>query len=617
MDVTGNSCGCSFVDTSFLPQICGSGFLMFMGLVEHLLKDQCSISDPCRREGLDYIPTYSHYDFIVVGAGVAGPVVASRLSEISSWNVLLIEAGPHEPTITSVPAFAMTARGTVLDWNYQTENTTLACLSTGGRCKWSRGKMVAGSSGMQGMMYTRPHPAILDIWNENVTGWSFSDVLPYYIKSENNLNPEMVEPGYHGFSGPMTVQQFPSRPEMANAVVEAGIELGYRNGDLNGQNQTGGAVAQMMVFEGLRMSTSRAYLRPFYKERDNLKLLVNAQVTKVLIHNDTKKAYGVEYVDTNGVTHTIYAEKEVILSAGAVNSPQLLLLSGIGPKEDLTSVGIEPIVDLPGVGQNLQNHVAGSVSFHINDDSRNTLTLAAVNEFINSRTGNLSSTGITQTTLFMKSKYVTDDVPDLQVFFDGYSSSCSMTGNDGECTGTGLVGSCAQRLIYARPTNVRPLSRGYLTLKSSNPLDPPLIYPNYLQELQDVDVLVDGLKLCLQMANTTAMQKYNLELNVNPVSGCENYTFASDEYFACSVRMATGAENHQAGTCKMGAATDQTSVVDNELKVHGVSNIRVIDASIFPVNPNSNPTSVIIMAAEKISDVIKASWEESAPSRTV
>ncbi|PSN40239.1 hypothetical protein C0J52_12042 [Blattella germanica] len=311
------SCNCSFVDTPFLSGACGSGSIFFMSLVQNLIMSHPDIADPCRRhpDNPDLVAD-DQFDFIVVGAGVAGPVVASRLSENPEWKVLLLEAGPNEPSVTSVPAFAMSAVGSVLDWKYVTENTTRACLSTGGRCQWPRGKMESGSSGMQGMMYTRPHRSIFDEWNKNNPGWSFDEILPYYKKSEKNLNPEIIDAGHHGIYGPMTIQQFPSKPSLCNDIVEAGKQLGYVN----------------------------------------------------------------------------------------------------GPSKDLQEVGIDVVVDLPGVGHNLQHHVAASIGFFM-DDAEDTITLTseAVMEFINNRTGNLASTGVTQTTLFMLSKYATGGIPDLQV----------------------------------------------------------------------------------------------------------------------------------------------------------------------------------------------------------
>ncbi|PSN31201.1 Glucose dehydrogenase [FAD, quinone], partial [Blattella germanica] len=194
------------------------------------------------------------------------------------------------------------------------------------------------------------------------------------------------------------------------------------------------------------------------------------------------------------------------------------------------------------------------------------------------------------------------------VFFTGYWATCSKSGLPEECQDTGHLGNCGGRHLIARPTNIRPLSNGYLKLKSSNPLDHPLIYPNYLENQKDVDVLVDGIKLSIELTKTAALQKHNMTIDTTVVKGCEGFTFGSDEYFECAVRMATGPENHPAGSCKMGPSSDPMAVVDHELKVHGVSNIRVIDASFFPVNPNSNPTSVIIMSAEKASDLIQETY---------
>ncbi|XP_069669077.1 glucose dehydrogenase [FAD, quinone]-like [Periplaneta americana] len=616
--VSSGACGCSFEDTSFLTStaVCPAGGLtIFLGLVECILRQHCDISYPCHRIVDTPDTTPNTYDFIVVGAGVAGPVVASRLSEVSHWHVLLLEAGPEEPTASSVPAFATSAIGTDLDWKYTTEPSSNACLSTGGRCYWPRGKMVSGSSGMQGMMYTRPHYSILDEWGKDNPGWSYKETLPYFIKSENNLNPELVEPEYHGFRGPLPVQQFPSRPHIADAMVLAGKQLGFNNGDLNGHNQTGVAIAQMMVYEGLRASTARMYLRPYLSQRKNLKVLINSHVTKVLMNPATMKASGVQYLDKKGNVHTVQARKEVILSAGAVNSPQLLLLSGIGPSADLQDVGIKPLLDLPGVGHNLHNHASGRVHYYMNDPGTQTLTLEALEEFVTNRTGPLASTGLTQTTVVAASKYAKDGVPDLQLFFNGYWAQCSETGTPEECELTGQLGNCPPRELVARPTLVYPHSRGYLKLNTSNPLDHPLIFPNYLDSQHDVDVIVEGIKLCIALSKTPALQEYGVTVNPVKSKACEAYDFGTDEFFACEIRQNLGPENHQAGSCKMGPAKDNMAVVDKHLKVHGVTNLRVVDASIFPRVPNSNPTSVIVMAAEKVSDLIKSSWKEKASKR--
>ncbi|KAJ9596745.1 hypothetical protein L9F63_012231, partial [Diploptera punctata] len=351
-----------------------------------------------------------------------------------------------------------------------------------------------------------------------------------------------------------------------------------------------------MVYEGLRMSTSRAYIRPYLNIRDNLEVLINSQVTKLLIDKETVTATGVEYVDKSGNKHTISARKEVILSAGAINSPQLLLLSGIGPKEHLEEMGIDTIVDLPGVGQNLQNHVSISIDYLMaTEENINTVTFDAVQEFIQNRTGNLTNTGLSSATMFVTSKYATDGVPDLQYFFGGYQGKCTRTGSRNECMDTEQIGNCGVRRLGAVPTNVLTLSRGYMKLNSSDPLDYPLLYTGDLEEQQDVDVLIDGLKFSIELTNTSSFKKYNITVDTTKMTGCEDYEFATDEYFECVIRNHTIPQNHQAGTCKMGPKEDTMAVLDKDLKIHGVNKLRVVDASFFPLNPNGNPTSVIIM----------------------
>lgn len=242
-----NGCDNTWSDSSFLSGSCGTtgGLALFMSLVDLVIRSQCDVSDPCRRvTGRRSFPAGSAHpeelDFIVVGGGVAGSVVAARLSEVPGWTVGLLEAGPEEPSTTSVPAFATAAAGTYLDWQYVTVPQRNACLNTGGLCAWPRGKMLGGTGAMTGMMYSRGHRLVYDAWRDaGIVGWGYDDVLPYFKKSESNRNPELVEREYHGFDGPVTVQQFQHRPDMAESIVQAGAELGYRAGDLNGHNQTG------------------------------------------------------------------------------------------------------------------------------------------------------------------------------------------------------------------------------------------------------------------------------------------------------------------------------------------------------------------------------------------
>ena len=470
--------------------------------------------------------------------------------------------------------------------------------------------MVSGTAGMQGMMYMRGNPKVYDTWAQSGNeGWSYDDVMEYFLKAENNLNLDRMEYGYHGTHGPLMVQQFSDHPPFSESLLEAGRQMGYSVGDLNGKNQTGFAIAQMMVYDGLRGSTSRMYLRKAAAQNPNLDILINSQATRIIIDSNNK-ATGLEYLDKNGNKKTIKVSKEVVASGGAVGSPQLLMLSGIGVSEELQEVGITPIKDLP-VGRNLRNHVSVGVGFLINDTSYETLTLDTLMEFVKTHKGPMASTGITQNTAFLVSSYVTDGVPDIQVFFDGFLAGCSKTGMTEECT-SGEFENCGKRSIYTRPTNIKTKSSGYLKLKSSNPLDYPLIYPNYLTDPEDIKVLTEGIKMSIELTKTEALQNWGMEINTTPEEGCEELAFSSDEYWECVIRRHTGPENHQGGSCKMGPAGDSTAVVDPQLRVHGIPNIRVIDASIYPTVPNSNTIASLVMIAEKGSDMIKDTWNPQA-----
>ncbi|XP_046988479.1 glucose dehydrogenase [FAD, quinone]-like [Schistocerca americana] len=597
---------CDFGDTPLLSGACGGGASAFMLALQALLQARCDVSDACGRVGRDsaQLPTGRAFDFIVVGSGPAGSTAAARLSE-SGATVLLLEAGPEDPTISHVPAFAVTPIRTHLDWNLTTAVQQNACLSQGGVCRWPRGRMLGGTSSMNGMMYTRGHALLYDAWAAaGIPGWSYNEVLPYFIKSERNLNLDEVDPGYHGSSGPMAVQFFPHAPPMTEAIIQAGEAMGYRRGDLNGFNMTGINRAQMMVLDGLRDEPSRCFLRSAGRAPGSgLRVVINAHVTKVLIDPATRTAYGVQFVDSAGQLKEARALREVILSAGAIGSPHLLLLSGVGPKEHLRQFGVPVVLDLPGVGRNLHNQVSVAVPFLTDEPFTRCLSNKSVQDFLRYRNGTLASTGLTQVTGFFLSKYASNGVPDIQVFFDGYNCRCSKTGADGECE-AGDSGKCGPRVVRARPTNLFPRSRGHVRLTSADPLQPPELQPNYLREKRDMDVMIDGIRLVQRMAKTPPLKKLGFRLDSKPSKGCEKVPFDSDEYWRCVVRTATGPEHHQAGTCKMGPPHDPMAVVDERLRVRGIRALRVADASVFPVVPNSNPTAAIVMTGEKLADMV-------------
>ncbi|KAK9872827.1 hypothetical protein WA026_019611 [Henosepilachna vigintioctopunctata] len=586
-----------------LASTCGGvQFMLFMGLLEVFLRSQCDLEDPCGRP--HSTPVLPEYDFIVVGAGSTGAVVASRLSEIPEWNVLLIEAGHDEPTGTQVPSMFLNFIGSSIDWGYRTEPEPEACLSeTEKRCSWPRGKVLGGTSVMNGMMYIRGSKKDFDDWAAaGNQGWSYNEVLPYFLKSEDNKQMDSIDRGYHSAGGLLTVSQFPYHPPLSSAILKAARELGYPIRDLNGVHHSGFNIAQTTNKNGSRLSTARAFLRPF-KNRKNLNILMNSTVTRILINTTTKQAYGVEVIN-NGIKQVIYASKEVIISGGAVNSPQLLLLSGVGPSSDLRRVGIPLIYDLPGVGRNLHNHVAYNVNFNINDTNSAPLNWATAMEYLLFRDGLMSGTGVSEVTGFVSSKYSdpNDENPDIQFFFGGFLANCARTGQVGERLDNN------SRSIQIVPTLLHPKSRGYLTLKDSNPMSHPLIFANYYTHPDDVKVVVEGIKIALKLAETKALKRYGFQLDRTHTPGCEKFRFGTDDYWACSAKQMTGPENHQAGSCKMGPHSDPLAVVNPFLQVYGIDRLRVMDTSIMPKVVSGNTNAPAIMIGEKGSDLIKSRW---------
>lgn len=336
--------------------------------------------------------------------------------------------------------------------------------------------------------------------------------------------------------------------------------------------------------------------------------MLNSTVTKILINETTKEAYGVEFLrgDTGG-RDRVFSRNEVILCGGAVNSAQVLLLSGIGPREELKVVGVSPVHHLPGVGRNLHNHVAYFVNFFINDTDSQALNWATAMEYLLFRDGLMSGTGISEVTALVNSRFANpaDDHPDLQYFFGGFLANCARTGQVGE---RAAAEGNASRIINIIPAYLHPKSRGVLRLKNADPLAPPLITPRYLTHPDDVAALVDGIRFALRLAETPALRRYGFRLDKTPVRGCENITFGCDAYWECAVRRQTGPENHQAGSCRMGPPGDAGAVVDPQLRVHGIGRLRVIDASVMPKVTSGNTNAPTIMIAEKGADMIKSRW---------
>ncbi|KYQ48074.1 Glucose dehydrogenase [acceptor] [Trachymyrmex zeteki] len=583
-----------------LAQGCpGSQYLIFMTILDMLIRSQEKVSQTCERVQPKIPPEYQ-YDFIVIGGGSAGAVVASRLSDIPEWKVLLLEAGPDEPPGAQVPSMVGMFLGSGIDWQYQTTNEMNACLLNGGSCSWPRGKNLGGTSVHNGMMYMRGHAKDFDNWAAKGNhGWSWRDVLPYFMCSENNTEIHRVGRKYHSTGGLLTVERFPWKPAIADDILAAAAERGYPiSEDLNGDQFIGFTVAQVTSKDGVRVSSASAFLRPMRKRR-NLHTSLNATVTKILILNN--KAVGVQFYQ-DGELRVAHATKEVIASGGAVNSPQLLLLSGIGPKEHLRAVNVTVVKDLPGVGENLHNHVSYTLSWTINQPNLFDLNWVTAAEYLAFQRGPMSSTGLSQLTGMLPSTYADKNHPDIQLFFGGYQAACAITGEPGSTMDNN------GRRISISPTMTQPRSKGRLRLASNNPLEKPLIWGNYLNDTMDVNILVEGIQIALSLANTSAMAKYNMTLNNQLLSNCSRYPYLSKQYWACAVRQDTGPENHQAGSCKMGLPNDPMAVVDNRLRVYGIRNLRVADTSIMPEVTSSNTAAPAMMIGERAAAFIKSDW---------
>uniref|UniRef100_A0A1B6JVY6 Glucose-methanol-choline oxidoreductase N-terminal domain-containing protein n=1 Tax=Homalodisca liturata TaxID=320908 RepID=A0A1B6JVY6_9HEMI len=571
-----------------------------------------------------YNPTNGEiFDFIVVGAGSAGTVLANRLTEVSGWKVLLLEAGGNPTKATEVPLYVNSLQTPELDWMYKTYPSPYNCLGMVNKsCKWARGKVLGGSSTINYMMYVRGNHRDYDNWAENGNdGWSYQDILPYFKKSEDMRSVEILtteDAGvYHGTGGYLKVESW-NTPEVDILMETFGKgmeEVGYSfNTDYNGQHQTGYTKTQGTLLDGRRCNTAKAFLSPI-KDRPNLKVSKYSLATKILIDKNLSQAYGVHFINHKGESIEVYAKKEVILSAGAINSPKLLMLSGIGPAQHLVELGI-PIIKNLSVGENLQDHVfMTGIPMTVDYDLPSFSPVKSMYDFLMKRTSRLSSLSTFAYVTFFNTLTGVDP-PDFQLINLGFGKNNSIDlqeflalFNHQDYIVNEFIKIIEHSFTFVLlPTLITPQSRGRILLQSSDPEVDPVIIPGYFSDKSDIEAFLRVYDFLSLFTQTDAMKNINATLHEIRISACEIHTFTSTEYRECALRHLTASAYHYAGTCKMGPSSDYTAVVNPDLKVHGIQGLRVIDASIMPTVVRGNTNAACVMIAEKASDLVKNTW---------
>ncbi|XP_063407524.1 oxygen-dependent choline dehydrogenase-like [Mytilus trossulus] len=561
-------------------------------------------------------PLEQYYDYIVVGSGSAGGIIATRLTEDPAVSVLLLEAGGSdlENEQTQIPLTAGNLLRSKYDWNFKTVPQKHSHKALNNRENYyPRGKMLGGSSSINGMLYMRGSRHDYDEWErQGCKGWGYSGVLPYFKKMENVTVPELKDSPYRSSGGPITI----AHEKLCDLELfhqQAAAEIGYQTYDCNGgDNQTGFCQTQANIKDGQRCSTASCYLRP-NMHRKNLQISLNSHVTRVLIKD--KRAEGVELIKgtDNPTKHKVFARHEVILSAGSLSSPQILLLSGIGPKKQLEKLNIPVHADLP-VGEYLDEHAMLFLSFSINS----TLNLnsdkfsdpGTIVDYVLNKKGYLKRSSVDGNLFARIEPHSELEHPNVQAIFVDVAFEKPGIENGYVPYNDEVKEELLKRTttssfdVYVHILHTR--SKGTIQLATNKPSDRPIIDPKCFSNDHDVEKMLQAIRLTQKMINTTAWRSIGAKyIRLDFTGYCGDVTYDTDDYWKCMIRNFAVAANHQTSTCRMGSPTDPTAVVDPTLKVIGISNLRVADASVMRNVPSGNTNGPSMMIGEKAADIIK------------